>query len=326
MANPRVKDGHIRIANDLWKAWMRIGPLKERVFKAVIWECWGYENRRNSKEPVQITRNTFAELTGIKDKALISRLTNELADEKIIIKQSGKALETPSYWPNQDYESWQLVTVPSDESVTSVESVPSDDITPVTRDQLVTVPRDESVTITRDQSVTPSLLQTCVQTEVQTEVQTSHNTNSINLDMGRSPDEDEIFDLFEDYWGLGRVNPNHQRQLRDTIKAYGSEIVLRAMRKSVVTRPKNFWAWLASVCDSMQNEPQKTAKDESEQRDPNYYIRDAADVIRDDMRIVDLPPECEPVLDSEQEEFARQLEERGIARMREVEKQREFEG
>ena len=130
MANPHVVDGHIRIANDLWLEWTKTGPLIERVRKAIIWECWGYKDRRENKQPVPITRGRIATLTGIVDKTLISRLTAKLVQANIVIRYSDGRLETARYWPDQDYESWKYIT--------SVETDTSDQSVPITSDQSVT--------------------------------------------------------------------------------------------------------------------------------------------------------------------------------------------
>lgn len=160
MANPSTDKGHIRIANDLWFAWMKTGPLEERVFKAIIWECWGWKDRRDLKQPVPIKRSTIVDLTGISDKSLVSRLINSLVKKNLVTKHSDGRLSTPAYWPNQDYESWVSDPQSRDQSVPRDESVP--------KDQSVIVPRDQSVPVPRDQSVTPTLYTNMYQTKVQT--------------------------------------------------------------------------------------------------------------------------------------------------------------
>ena len=127
MANPSLKNGWIRFANEFFLAWMRSGPLKERVRKAIYYECWGYEERREAGKPVKISRATFSYLTGIKDKCTISKLTNELAEELVVIKLSSGPMDTPAYWPNQDYEQWIGDNIPSGDNTTSGKSATNGD-------------------------------------------------------------------------------------------------------------------------------------------------------------------------------------------------------
>ena len=212
MANPAIKDGHLRIANSLWLEWMRIGPLKERVYKAIIWECWGFADRRKLKEPVEISRGTISKLTGINDKSTISKITAALVNENLVIKVSDGRLDTCKYWPNQDYETW----------VTSGENTPRGELYP--RGESTTTPRGDFATTPRGDFATHTYIQKERQTEVQ-EGEAAMPSSSIENKLKNDSDNEEsphlkspLIVAYRNSWlGGGNVPKKDQRK---TVAAY----------------------------------------------------------------------------------------------------------
>jgi hypothetical protein len=252
MANPKVKDGHIRIANDLWLAWMKTGSLKERVFKAIVWECWGFYDTREAKLPVPITRGRIAELTDIADKSIITRRINELVQENRIEKHSGSSLETCSYWPNQDYESWVITEDNGVKSVTRVKSVTSDQKAPVPRVKTVTVPSDQTVTPKAD---TPYYSTNMMQKE-QPEGSASSSSSSTHSD---------IREIFKKVLAQRnqKLNEFTIAILEYALADYGEEVIRKVLKIALGSTPDkisgNISAFIEKVAPGVKAEMEKQA-------------------------------------------------------------------
>ena len=220
MANPAIKDGHLRIANSLWLEWMRIGPLKERVYKAIIWECWGFADRRKLKEPVEISRGTISKLTGINDKSTISKITAALVNENLVIKSTNGRLDTCKYWPNQDYETW----VTSGENTPRGELYPRGESTTTPRGDFATTPRGDFATTPRGDFATHTYIQKERQKEVQ-EGEGGLPSSSIENKLKNDSDNEEsphlkspLIMAYCDLWRDGGKIPKKDQP--NTVKTY----------------------------------------------------------------------------------------------------------
>ncbi len=102
MASPQLEDGYTRLANDLVEALARtdITGCEFRVALAVIRDTYGW----NRKEAT-IGGKRMAKLTGIEDRAFLSRLARQLQSKGIITRVIVWGLPA-RYTFNKDYTKW----------------------------------------------------------------------------------------------------------------------------------------------------------------------------------------------------------------------------
>jgi phage replication O-like protein O len=96
--------GQVRVDNELWDAWCRVGSAKERVFKAIVRLTWGW-----NLESRVIKQTDIMELTNLTNRSQISKLTAKLVEERMLVKMcaGGKPTE---YAPNREYRDWNPVS------------------------------------------------------------------------------------------------------------------------------------------------------------------------------------------------------------------------
>jgi len=101
MANPQLEHGHIRIANDIWKALrsIRIPGESMQCLLFIIEKTYGWQKKED-----RIAIGQFAEATGIR-KTHIKRSIDKLVEMNIVTKKGNELGIT--YSLNKNYESWE---------------------------------------------------------------------------------------------------------------------------------------------------------------------------------------------------------------------------
>ncbi len=102
MANPQRENGHVRIANDLFDAMIRL-PLSDserRILLFVIRKTYGW-----SKKADYISLSQFMLGTNLSHR-VICRSLNKLVTKKTLVKVCGKNGQTSKYMLQKDYEKW----------------------------------------------------------------------------------------------------------------------------------------------------------------------------------------------------------------------------
>jgi phage replication O-like protein O len=107
MANPQVEDGHVRIANELWDAWCKIGTEKERCFKAIIRMTWGWGYKSGP-----VSQSDIMNLTGIQHRQHVSRATDALHADGMIVKMLALGGRT-EYSVQKDFDIWTVTNTGS---------------------------------------------------------------------------------------------------------------------------------------------------------------------------------------------------------------------
>jgi phage replication O-like protein O len=111
MAEPKIEDGFMPIANELSEAFAGIDiPAQSyRLLWVIMRKTLGYQ-----KSEDWISLSQFSQITGLADKAHIIRNLNKLVSMNIIVKNGNGIARNghrgnPTYSLNTDYETWRVL-------------------------------------------------------------------------------------------------------------------------------------------------------------------------------------------------------------------------
>lgn len=104
MANPSVKNGHIKIANELIEhfATVNITGQEWRIIWVLLRKTWGWEDGDRRKDWDWISITQFEKMTGMKKSNVYNSLKSLLV-KRLILKQDNRLKF------NQNYNEWLLV-------------------------------------------------------------------------------------------------------------------------------------------------------------------------------------------------------------------------
>lgn len=107
MANPQVENGHIKIANEVWDAFVatRIPGEARQVFDFIIRKTWGFNKKLDFISLGQISRATHI------SRSHIVRAIDILTEMNLIkrsVPENGNSSIT-KYGPNKDFETWKVL-------------------------------------------------------------------------------------------------------------------------------------------------------------------------------------------------------------------------
>lgn len=99
---PQLEDGYIRIATELWEAFMKIRIPGEarQILNAIIRKTYGWQKKWDT-----ISLSQFEKMTGIKQPNIVRARKKLLDMNLIIIKKDNK--DNVSYCIQKDYHKWR---------------------------------------------------------------------------------------------------------------------------------------------------------------------------------------------------------------------------
>ena len=148
VANPQLKDGYIKISNELFDAFCktRIAGEARQMLDIIIRKTYGF----NKKEDA-ISLSQFAEISGVK-RAACARALRKLKDMNVVITKSGYVT---IYYLNKDFESWQTVS----KKITA-NSIKDDTSTSVIFDTSASIKDDTKTSIKKDNEIVSKMIHT----------------------------------------------------------------------------------------------------------------------------------------------------------------------